>query len=272
MRNLGEKMKKKISLSKLDTKILILFLSCLALTLAAYYYFTDHGQTKEGIVIGASASLSRPLDEAKKQYEKKGLGVVTLDYSGGKTIEKKEADYGSYQIIFIDDQGQLSKMEENGDIKNIVHYSKDYLVYTTLTDSGVTTTEDLKNNTLNTKVGICDPETSFCGDYTKEKLKELGMEESLLSKKVYGDDVNQVVNLVKSKNVTGGVVYHSTAYENSPLVEISLTDEKVEKDYIVFSYGVGYKYASDKEVLNFLEFLQSAEGKKIFEKYGMEVL
>ena len=108
------------------------------------------------------------------------------------------------------------------------------------------------------------------GIYTKEYLGGLGLWEKLESKMVPTENVRAALAAVESGNVDAGFVYKTDA-NISKKVKVAFSVPVAKGPPIRYPIAI-VKETKDKSAAgNFLRYLQSESGRKVFEQYGFIV-
>lgn len=116
-------------------------------------------------------------------------------------------------------------------------------------------------------IAIGDPKSVPAGSYAQQAFSEFGILAPIQAKFVLGANVTQVLQYVDSGNVDAGVVYASDALSDSNVTVIATGPANVNAGIV---YPIAILKASKNAIAaqDYIDFLNSAQSKTIFEKYG----
>ena len=239
---------------------------------------------KAEVYLFAAKSLNRAMDEMIEEFKKENPQVqVYASYDSSGTLEKQIEEGAECDIFFSAATKQVKQLEEKE-----------------LTVNG--TRRDLLNNTLcvvagkgnGTKVtgiGNLDKATNLAladasvpvGMYTRKALVKLGIldSEDCTTKEIsvaLGNlEINECINVgavavaVAEGSNEVGTVYYSDTYGYEDKLEII---EKVSDELcgaiiypVVRIKNSSASKADEEAIRKLLEYIESAEAKKVFEKY-----
>ncbi|MBP2638412.1 MAG: molybdenum transporter, periplasmic molybdate-binding protein [Firmicutes bacterium] len=115
--------------------------------------------------------------------------------------------------------------------------------------------------------GLGEPQTVPAGQYGVEVLKKLGIWEKVQNKAVLAKDVRAILSYVETGDAEAGIVF-STVAATSDKVKIVATAPKDSHEPIVFPGVVLTNSKHPEAAQDFLDYLTSPEGMKVFKKYG----
>ena len=132
----------------------------------------------------------------------------------------------------------------------------------------ITCLEDLTRSGL--KVGVGEPEALAVGRLTEKMLKELGLYEDVMKNVVLtGGSASKLVLPLAMGNLDAEINWMATCLAFADKVDIIKIDPKKLK-YSVAPIGMT-RYSKKKEAARkYLDFVESKEGREIFEKYGFK--
>ena len=134
------------------------------------------------------------------------------------------------------------------------------------------TKADSIENILNAEtIAIGDTESVPAGQYAKEALENLGIYEDVLKKASLGSNVTEVLSWVENNSAEVGLVYSTDAASTEGVEVISAVPSDLLETPVIYPVGVLKESAYKDEAEMFLDFIQSDEVLKIFEKYGFTI-
>ena len=241
------------------------------------------------LVVFAAASMTETLNEIKELYEAENSGVelvYTFDSSG--TL-KTQIEEGAYCDIFISaaqkqmDQIDItSDAEKNPDSLDFVLQgtrlnlleNKVVLVVPEGNPAGLNSFDDLANalNAGNIKMAMGNEDVPV-GQYTQKIFAYFGLDEATLAANgvlTYGSNVKEVTTQVGENLVDCGVIYATDAFSAGLSVVDSATKEMCGQ--VIYPAAVLNISTNPDLAKDFLNFLQTDDCKKIFEKVGFSAL
>ncbi len=226
---------------------------------------------KTKLTVFAAASLTDVAEELGEVYKTKHGDVELVFSFGSSGALRTQIEEGALADIFIsaatdhmgalDEEGLMAKDSVRELLEN-----KIVLVVPENSDKGIASYEDLDSEKV-TLIGMGEPESVPAGKYAKELLTNMGLFDKLEQKLNYGTDVRAVLAWVETGEVDCGIVYATDAYSTD---KVRIVDEAPEGmvSKVIYPAGVTDSCEHKAEAEEFLDFLESDEAAKIFEKYG----
>jgi molybdate transport system substrate-binding protein len=227
------------------------------------------------ITISAAASLHDALIDIKAEFIRTNKDISIVYNLGGSGALKQQLLQGAPSDLFI----SASKKDFNTvlnkgliDAKQHRDLLSNELVLITNKRSTflLNNFENLSNNNIK-KIAIGTPAVVPAGLYAEQTLKSLHIWESIQSKLIQTKDVRQVLTYVESGNVDAGIVYMTDARVSNK-VTVSATADQNSHEPIIYTAGVVKASTNKKAAAKFYQYLHSEHAKKIFKKYGFNVL
>lgn len=227
------------------------------------------------ITVSAAMGLKEALLDIQKDYEAKQPGVKIVYNLAASGALQTQIEQGAPADIFISAaEKQLDELQKKNLInpatrKNLVG---NQLVLIVPKDSnlGLTSFKDLAEDKVK-RFGLGTPETVPAGQYGMEVFKSLGIWDDVKAKTVLGKDVRTLVAYAETGNVDASVVF-STVAVTSDKVKIVAAAPPGSHQPIIFPGAVLTGAKQPKAAEEFLNYLASPEGIKVFVKYGFSPL
>ena len=121
------------------------------------------------------------------------------------------------------------------------------------------------------RIAMPDPEIAPAGNYTRAALQNLGLWEQMLPGIVFANDVRATLSYVQTGNADGGFLYQTDAATADDVVVLDIVPVDSYPD-VVYPAAVVAGADNLKGAEAMLEFLQGAEAKQIFRRYGFTPL
>lgn len=228
------------------------------------------GQQASSITVSAAISLKDALDELGHVYEQRHPGAkVTFNYGSSGTLQHQIEQGAPVDIFLSAAEKQMDALESNG---LLVAGTRQNLVGNQLILVAPTSSNIVKNFADLAKpevkiVALGEPTTVPAGMYARQTLEHLGLLGAVEKKSVYAKDVRAVLTYVETNNADAGIVYQTDA-RISKSVRVVATAPKDSHDPIVYPVAVIKGTKDLSTARRFLEFLESAEARAVFEKFG----
>jgi molybdate transport system substrate-binding protein len=236
------------------------------------------------ITVLAASSLTEPITEIARTYSRKNNITVATEF-GSTADQANSIEDGESADVFISGHPYwISELKKMGllDVYSLTNLVKNKLVLV-VSSSGRLSKMPIPTTNLSDKItflnnrsimSMGDPETSDIGLYTKQSLVTLDEKKGT---KIWSNFNSKTIKSPNSKynlylishGETAGITYYSEAYNNPEVQIIDTIDEKLHDPIIYQAAVVAGENMTNARSL--LEFLQSAEAKLIFKKYGFGV-
>lgn len=222
------------------------------------------------LLISTAPSLKGSLEEIKGLYSEKNAQVKLVYNYGPSGSLQNQIEQGAAADIFIS-QGvaQMDALEQKGLIKqdSRVNLLGDELVLiVNKSNTSINSFEDLTKSEVK-KIGIGEAGSVPAAKTTKETLETLNLWDALQPKFVIGKDLMQIMTYVETDNTEAGFVWDTIAIISDKVKIVAVAPANSHKPVVLPAAVVATSKNSD-QASKFMEYLQSDEAMKIFEKNG----
>lgn len=250
--------------------VLVLGLMISNLGCSKTYDLEDKNPKKE-IVVGAASGLQFAFTEIGKKFEEETGIKVIFNFGSSGIISDQIAHGAPFDVFASADTKFVEKIKKlNLTVPGSEGlYAIGRIALVTEKDSGVPikTLEDLLRPEI-VKIAIANPEHAPYGRAAKEALEATGLWVKIKGKLVYGNNISEALNLVKTGNAEVGLVALSLV--DPEIMDFTLIEDSMHKPLEKVITVV--KSGSNKEgATQFIQFVQGPEGKKILKKHGFIV-
>lgn len=222
------------------------------------------------ILVAAAASMQPSLEELNTLFQKKYPNITvegTYDSSGKLQTQIEE---GLEADVFLSAATkQMDSLREDNlvDEDTIVPLLENKIVLIAPKDieAKVTGFDDILNAT---QIAIGDPASVPAGQYAKEIFENLGIYDEVAEKASFGTNVTEVLNWVAEGSAEVGVVYATDAATTDHVVVLAYAPDGTLENPVIYPIGVVSGSEKKEAAKRYMEFLQSADAKAIFEEYG----
>jgi len=254
-------------------EFILILVICLAFSMAGCgnKSITDQtNDTEETILFAAAASLKKCMDDELIPLFKEKNPNITVEatYDSSGKLQAQIEEGADVDVFMSAAMKQMASLDEKKLMKtnSIVQLLENKIVLVLPKDGtkDIKTFEDiLKANTI----AIGDPESVPAGQYAKEAFESLEIWDQVSAKSSLGTNVTEVLNWVAEGSADAGVVYATDAASNDKVqVVAEAPAESVSK--VIYPVGIVEATKNEEAAKSFVEFLQSEDAIKIFEKYG----
>lgn len=223
------------------------------------------------LMVAAAASLEYAFEEQLIPMFEKAHPEVTVKGtydSSGKLQTQIEEGLEADLFMSAAMQQMEALTEENlVDPSSVRKLLENQIVLITPSEDGLDLA-DFTDITEADTIAIGDPASVPAGQYAREALTSLGLWEEVLSKASLGTNVTEVLNWVAEGSAQAGVVYATDAATTDRVKVAAAAPEGSLSEPVIYPAGLVQASGNKEEAGVFLEFLQSEEALKVFEKYG----
>ncbi len=224
---------------------------------------------QETILLAAAASLKNCMDdELIPLFEEKNPNVkVDATYDSSGKLQTQIEEGAEVDVFMSAAMKQMNALDEKGLMlkDSIVELLENKIVL--VVPKGNKDISSFEEILKADAIAVGDPESVPAGQYAKESFESLGIWNDVAAKASLGTNVTEVLNWVAEGSADAGVVYATDAASNE---NVDVVAEAPEGSVSKVIYPVGIVNATSKADSSklFVEFLQSEDALKIFEKYG----
>lgn len=224
--------------------------------------------------VAVAANFLKTIETLSKNFEQQT--GHTIKVSGGPTgkLYAQIENGAPFDIFFSADQKSTKKLEDDGKIKlgsRFVYAQGRLSLWMPNVPAGVEASEVLKKGDFK-HIALANPKAAPYGVAAEQTLKKLGLLEALRPKFVMGENIGQTYQFVATGNAQMGFVAHSYTVDPKHvnkgsywLVPLSF-HSPLDQDVVILK-----KAENSKVAQAFIDYVKSAEGKKIIEASGYTV-
>ena len=253
----------------------ILTICTAALTLVSGLFSVRTSAAPQGneIRVAAAADLKFAMEELSRQFETKTASRVDVTNGSSGNFFAQIQNGAPFDVFFSADIEYPRKLEATGFAEpgTLFEYAVGRIVIWAPHDGTVDVTKQGWNALLDArvqKIAIANPAHAPYGRAAVSALQKAGIHGRVKAKLVYGESISQAAQFVQSGNAQAGIIARSLAL--SPEMKAGQIWEipaemhpPIEQGAVVLKNG-GNKTGARA----FLDFVKSAEGREILEKFG----
>lgn len=222
----------------------------------------------------AAASLTDALKEIGTNYEKQSADKVAFNFGASSLLARQIEEGAPADVFFSADEAKMDQLDKKDLVLKETRKSRlsNSLVIVTAADSDlkINSPADLADPKIN-RIALADPKAVPAGVYSKAWLEKENLWPAVEPKVVPTDNVRAALAAVESGNIEAGMVFKTDAAISK---KVKVAYEVPLKDSPKISYPVAVmkNSRSIESAKKFVEYLDSNDAAKIFEKYGFIVL
>lgn len=225
------------------------------------------------ITVFAAASLKEALEEIKPELEQNTGIKLVLNLASSGTLQKQIEEGAPADLFISAGKKQMDALEGKSliDKDSRIDLLKNSLVLIVSREykDKIKSAEDLVG--IDAPISIGEPETVPAGQYARESLNNMNLWDGISGKLVLAKDVKQVLTYVERGEAAAGIVYASDAVVMKDGMIIKKFDENTHSP-IMYPAAIVAASKDKDSAKEFLGYLMSAEGQKVFEKYGFNIV
>ncbi|MCK8602798.1 molybdate ABC transporter substrate-binding protein [Desulfoferrobacter suflitae] len=228
------------------------------------------------VVVFAAASTTDSLNEIGKLFAQQGGGKFVPSFAASSTLAK-QIEHGAPANVFLSANVKwMDYLQEKNFIAADGRFDLlgNRIVLIAPADSEIDQLDIRPGLNLaallgNGRLAMGDPEHVPAGMYGKQALEKLGIWHSVADKIAPAKDVRAALALVERAEAPLGLVYATDAAVSEQVKVIGVFPEDSHPPIV---YPVALVAGNQTEVAKrFMDFLRSAEPRRIFEKFGFTV-
>jgi len=222
----------------------------------------------------AAASLTDALKEIGVAYQQQSGDKIAFNFGASSLLARQIEEGAPADIFFSADEAKMDGLAAKGLISEPTRKSRlsNSLVIVTSVDSDlkITSPADLAGNKVR-RIALADPKAVPAGVYSKAFLEKEKLWPQVESKIVPVDNVRAALAAVESGNIEVGMVFKTDA-AISKKVKIAFEVPPDTGSKISYPMAVTKNAKQVESAKKFVEYLNSDDAAKVFEKYGFIVL
>jgi molybdate transport system substrate-binding protein len=251
--------------------VMVLLIVCVQLTSPRSQSTQSASTPVESLRIAAAASLQKALQEITSLYSQNNAGQKINYNFAASGVLQQQIEQGAPTDVFISAAAnQMQALEAKGLLVSGTQADllTNQLVLIVPKQSNITLTsfQQLVQPAV-MRITVGEPRSVPVGQYATEALKNLGILAQVQSKLVFGNNVKSVLTAVETGDADAGIVYITDAKTSGQVRVVAVAEAKLHSP-IRYSIAVLQSSHSPDTAKQYIEFLQSAAAKRIFERYG----
>ncbi|MDX2226435.1 MAG: molybdate ABC transporter substrate-binding protein [Verrucomicrobiae bacterium] len=242
--------------------------------LCAVWFLAMHTVRPAEIRVSAAASLKNALNEVAEVYQGRSGHRLILNFDSSGTLARQIQEGAPVDVFVSADAAKMDFLSE----KNLILRSTrrdilgNQLAIVVAGDCAavIQTPADLAASGIR-KVAVGQPQAVPAGIYARAYLEGLGLWDRVSKKILPCENVRSVLAAVEAGHADAGIVYVTDALI-SKKVRTAVVVGVEQGPRIVYPAAVTKASGCRREAEDFVGFLQGADARRIFRKFGFAVL
>jgi molybdate transport system substrate-binding protein len=218
----------------------------------------------------AAASLTDALKEIGANFEKQSSIHPVFNFAASSLLERQIVEGAPADVFLSADEEKMNQLQE----KNLIDTSSrsdllgNSLVVVAPADSSLAmkNASDLGNDAFR-KIALADPQAVPAGIYARKYLERVHLADQLRDKIVPTENVRAALAAVEAGNADAAFVYRTDA-AISRKVRIIFSVPPGEAPPIRYPVAIVRATKQPEAASAFVEYLESAEARAVFTRYG----
>jgi molybdate transport system substrate-binding protein len=216
----------------------------------------------------AASDLGQAFKQVVPQFEQATSTRVTLVLGSTGMLAQQIRNGAPADVFFAANESFITDLAAERLTIRETHalYARGRIVIVTLKASGirVSSLADLAGARVR-RIAIANPQHAPYGLAAKQALDAAGLGPSLASKLVFGENVQQAVQFVRSGSAEAGIVARAVA--DTPDLEWTLIDDRLHAPLTqVAAVVASTKHA--RGAASFIQFVNGTEGRAVMRRFG----
>ncbi len=226
-------------------------------------------KTPRQLIVASASDMTNALPELAKDFETRSGIKVVPSYGPSGALAQQIANGAPFDVFLSADRRFVLQLSENGHIAKDLRaiYAVGHLVLYApklhLDSIGALRGKDVQ------RFSIANPELAPYGRAAKQALERSGVWNSARSKVVIAENIRQALQMVETGNVDATLTSRSLLLNESGATLLDVPENLY--DQIQQEAGVVSRAQANPDARAFLNYLSSADGKRILQKYGFGI-
>ncbi len=253
------------------------FRSAFILLIAALLFYSgcnyggSNSLENETLTVSAAVSLKDAFTEIGAVYKSKTGKSVIFNFGASGTLQK-QIETGAPVDVFASAGGrQMDELAAKDliDADSRKDFARNSLVLIAAKNHGDTIFGfEIITKPQIEKIAVGNPKTVPAGQYADELFEKMNLKKDLQTKLIFAENVRQVLDYVSRGEVNLGIVYKTDASVANDKIDIVAVAPEDSHSPILYPIAILKDSRNKQPAREFLDFVLSAEGQKILQKYG----
>jgi molybdate transport system substrate-binding protein len=247
-------------------------LSCLLAAIAVAGGVPVRGRTQAPapapLMVFAASDLGPPFKQIVPQFERKTRATVTLVLGSTGTLAQQIRNGAPADLFFAANESFVNDLANENLTLRQTHavYARGRVATVSLKSSGVRieALSDLANPKIR-RIAIANPQHAPYGLAARQALEASGLWRALEPKLVFGENVQQAVQFVRSGSAEAGLVARSVAGTSD--LHWTLVDDRLHAPLNQMAVVLA-RTKQPAASMSFIEFVNGVQGQFVMRQFG----
>ena len=225
-------------------------------------------QAPAPLVVFAASDLGPAFKEIVPQFERKTRTTVMLVLGSTGMLAQQIRNGAPADVFFAANETFIKELTaENLTLRETpALYARGRIATVTLKSGGIRI-DDLKDlaDVRIRRISIANPQHAPYGLAARQALEAAGLWNSLESKLVFGENVQQAVQFVRSGSAEAGIVARSVA--DTPDLHWKLVDDRLHKPLEQMAVVIA-RTKQPGVAMSFIQFVNGTQGRFVMRRFG----
>ncbi|CAN5775557.1 molybdate ABC transporter substrate-binding protein [soil metagenome] len=254
------------------------FLRVLILLIFAVSIFSNcnsDSPNNESLTVSAAVSLKDAFTEIGELYRTKTGKNINFNFGASGALQRQIETGAPVDVFASAGERQMDELAAKSliDADSRKDFARNKLVLIVPQNSilNLTNFDELTDLKVQ-KIAVGNPKTVPAGQYTEQFFERNNLKNALQAKLILAEDVRQVLDYVVRGEVDASIVYETDARRAEGKVKIAATAFEGDHAPILYPIAVLKDSKQKQSAKEFLDFVLSADGQKILQKYGFSIV
>ena len=220
------------------------------------------------LTVFAASDLGPPLADLVPPFERRHQVKVTVVLGSTGNLAHQIRHGAPADVFFAASASSIESLASAGAVRLATRavYARGRLVTVTLAGSGVAARDlqDLVTPDVK-RIAMANPAHAPYGQAAQQALESAGLWKSLQPRLVYGDNVQQAVQFVRSGSADAGIIARSVA--DTPDLRWSLIDDSLHRP--IEQVAAVVSHAKEPRLAQaFVDFIKAVDGRSVLKRCG----
>jgi molybdate transport system substrate-binding protein len=220
------------------------------------------------LIVFAASDLGPAFAQIVPQFERKTRTDVTLVLGSTGMLAQQIRNGAPADVLFAANESFISDLAAENLTLRQTHaiYARGRIATVTLRSGGIRVNDlkDLADPRI-TRIAIANPQHAPYGLAAKQAIEAAGLWETLEPKLVFGENVQQAVQFVRSGSAQAGIVARSVA-DTSDL-QWKLVDARLHRPLDQMAAVIA-RTKQPAASMSFIEFVNGTQGRFVMRQFG----
>ena len=220
------------------------------------------------LIVFAASDLGPAFKQIVPQFERSAGATVTLVLGSTGMLAQQIRNGAPADVFFAANESFIAELTRDGLTLRHTHtlYARGRIAIVALTSGGIRPGElkDLSDARIR-RIAIANPQHAPYGLAARQALESAGLWHTLQHRFVFGENVQQAVQFVRSGSAEAGIVARSVA--DTADLQWTLVDDRLHKPLDQMAVVIA-RTTQAGVAASFIQFVNGTQGRLVMRKFG----